>query len=292
MPDSPRRELHVDVTYAHSEQVLAAKSVTTLSLCDSELSCDRSDPGVVSQSASLRATTRASGGWRPARWVRADEGQLLARSNSISRTRNARSEQRTMSQPCLVGCCAWLLARLKPVALALPSAPLPATLFAACPLPACSWRSQRPRRETVARLVAGLLGRQRWVGGCCQRVWLPGCLLPGCLLAAGLAAGCWLRLSRCLAVTTTPATWYRNSVLLSATWLPFRPVFHCLAACRGRNARGSAAARRGSCFAPSSEQTGSRTRGRSSSHTYCSCHPQPVVYPHPSQPLFSHIEAV
>ena len=62
MPDSPRRELHVDVTYAHSEQVLAAKSVTTLSLCDSELSCDRSDPGVVSQSASLRAATRASGG--------------------------------------------------------------------------------------------------------------------------------------------------------------------------------------------------------------------------------------
>ena len=61
---------------------------------------------------------------------------------------------------------------------------------------------------------------------------------------------------------------------------------------RGRNAWSSAAAHRGSCFAPSSEQTGSRTRGRSSSHTYCSCHPQPVVYPHPSQPLFSHIEAV
>ena len=193
MPDSPRRELHVDVTYAHSEQVLAAKSVTTLSLCDSELSCDRSDPGVVSQSASLRATTRASGGWRAARWVRADEGQLLARSNSISRTRNARSEQRTTSQPCLVGCCAWLLARLKPVALALPSAPLPATLFAACPLPACSWRSQRPRRETVVLLVAGLLGRQRrrgWVGaasvcGCRAACCRAACWPPGWLLAAG-----------------------------------------------------------------------------------------------------------
>ena len=35
---------------------------------------------------------------------------------------------------------------------------------------------------------------------------------------------------------------------------------------RGRNAWSSAAAHRGSCFAPSSEQTGSRTRGRSSSH--------------------------
>ena len=36
MPDSPRRGLHVDATYAHSEQVLAAKTVTALSYCDSD----------------------------------------------------------------------------------------------------------------------------------------------------------------------------------------------------------------------------------------------------------------
>ena len=36
MPGSPHRELHVDATYAYSEQVLAAKTVTALSYCDSD----------------------------------------------------------------------------------------------------------------------------------------------------------------------------------------------------------------------------------------------------------------
>ena len=79
------------------------------------------------------------------------------------------------------------------VVVALPSAPLPAPLSAACPLPACSWRSQRPRRETVVLLVAGLLGRQRrcgWVGaasvcGCRAACCRAACWPPGWLLAAG-----------------------------------------------------------------------------------------------------------
>jgi hypothetical protein len=291
MPDSPGRELQVDVTCACNARFLATLDPHFISI---ETPSDRG-----------KISARGSGRFCTARELMQDltRRQLLRGDRDCGRiqTRQRHLQRRRQpgrchGQPVRQYAARWLRnGRRRRRGVALPSAPLPFPLSAACPLPACSWRSQRPRRETVARLVAGLLGRQRrcgWVGGCCQRVWLPGCLLPGRLLAAGLAAGCWLRPSRCLAVITTLATWYRNSVLLSATWLPFRPVFHCLAACRGRNAWGSAAARRGSCFAPSSEQTGSRTRGRSSSHTYCSCHPQPVVYPHPSQPLFSHIEAV
>ena len=175
--------------------------------------------------------------------------------------------------------------------MALPSAPLPAPLSAACPLPACSWRSQRPRRETVVLLVAGLLGRQRrrgWVGaasvcGCQAACCWATCWPPGWLLAQTVT------LSGCHHHPGNPVQKLSASECYLAALPPSFPLSCCM---RGRNKRGSAAARRGSCFAPSSEQTGSRTRGRSSSHTYCSCHPQPVVYPHPSQPLFSHIEAV
>ena len=43
MPDSPGRELHTDVTYctyAQSEQVLDAKTVTAFSYCDSDAHCE------------------------------------------------------------------------------------------------------------------------------------------------------------------------------------------------------------------------------------------------------------
>ena len=86
-------------------------------------------------------------------------------------------------------------------------------------------------------------------------------------LATGLPAGC----SDCRAVWLSPPPWrpgtaqqlraserYPPALLLS-----FPLSFWCA---QGRNAWSSAAAHRGSCFAPSSEQTGSRTRGRSSSH--------------------------
>ena len=128
------------------------------------------------------------------------------------------------------------------------------------------------RRETAAWPVAGLLGRQR------RRGWLVAASLCGPLrpalkarrvarLAAGLPAGC----SDCRAVWLSPPPWRpRTSQQLSASeryppalLLSFPLSFR---RARGRNAWSSAAAHRGSCFAPSSEQTGSRTRGRSSSH--------------------------
>ena len=145
-----------------------------------------------------------------------------------------------------------------------------------------------------------LLGR--WQGYSGVNVGVGGWVLPACVAArlpaagppAGRRAGCWLlaqtvTLSGCHHHPGNPVQKLSASECYLAALPPSFPLSCCM---RGRNARGSAAARRGSCFAPSSEQTGSRTRGRSSSHTYCSCHPQPVVYPHPSQPLFSHIEAV
>ena len=133
-----------------------------------------------------------------------------------------------------------------------------------------------------------------WLVDRCQPVWTVTAGIEGMTWrSAGHRAACWLlsrvALSGCHHHPGNPVQKLSASECYLAALPPSFPLSCCM---RGRNARGSAAARRGSCFAPSSEQTGSRTRGRSSSHTYCSCHPQPVVYPHPSQPLFSHIEAV
>ena len=286
MPDSPGRELQVDVTCACNARFLATLDPHFISI---ETPSDRG-----------KISARGSGRFCTARELMQDlshPSPATARRSGLrtnpnaSATSSAAETTRAMPRTaCSSVCCA--LAAKRPASKAWRGAPIGSAACSAvrCLSTAClqlAFSAPWARDSGPARGRATRASTSVWVGGCCQRVWL-----PGRLLAAGLAAGCWLRPSRCLAVITTLATWYRNSVLLSATWLPFRPVFHCLAACRGRNAWGSAAARRGSCFAPSSEQTGSRTRGRSSSHTYCSCHPQPVVYPHPSQLLFSHIEAV
>jgi hypothetical protein len=110
-----------------------------------------------------------------------------------------------------------------------------------------------------------------WMVGRCQPVWTVTAGLEGmtwrsagrrCLLAAQTVA-----LSDCHRHPGDPVH-PSNSVLLSATHPPSCSVSRCLSGVPKVEtpAWSSAAAHRGSCFAPSSEQTGSRTRGRSSSH--------------------------
>ena len=108
---------------------------------------------------------------------------------------------------------------------------------------------------------------------------------PGCLLAAQTVA-----LSGCHRHPGDPVH-PSNSVLLSTTHPPFCSVSRCLSGVPEVDARGAplpltAAA---ASLLPASRRVPGPvfiTRPR------CSCHPQPVVYPHPSRPLFLPVEAV
>ena len=189
MPDSPGRELQVDVTCACNARFLATLDPHFISI---ETPSDRG-----------KISARGSGRFCTARELMQDltRRQLLRGDRDCGRiqTRQRHLQRRRQpgrchGQPVRQYPARWLRnGRRRRRGVALPSAPLPAPLSAACPLPACSWRSQRPRRETVVLLVAGLLGRQRrrgWVGaasvcGCQAACCWATCWPPGWLLAAG-----------------------------------------------------------------------------------------------------------
>ena len=188
MPDSPGRELHTDVTYACNARFLAT--------LDPHFHLDQTPSDRGKSRAVGRGTLLHCVSWHDLtrrQLLRGDRdcGRIQTRQRHLQRRRQP---GRRHGQPVRQYSARWLRnGRRRRRGVALPSAPLPAPLSAACPLPACSWRSQRPRRETVARLVAGLLGRQRrcgWVGaasvcGCRAACCRAACWPPGWLLAAG-----------------------------------------------------------------------------------------------------------
>ena len=188
MLDSPGRELHTDVTYACNARFLAT--------LDPHFHLDQTPSDRGKSRAVGRGTLLHCVSWHDLtrrQLLRGDRdcGRIQTRQRHLQRRRQP---GRRHGQPVRQYSARWLRnGRRRRRGVALPSAPLPAPLSAACPLPACSWRSQRPRRETVVLLVAGLLGRQRrrgWVGaasvcGCQAACCWAACWPPGWLLAAG-----------------------------------------------------------------------------------------------------------
>ena len=187
MPDSPGRELHTGATYACNARFLATldphfTSIETPSLPGQNLG------------SWVETLLHCARELRPTSPVASCEAIGTADESRQRHLQRRRRPGRRHGQPVRQYPALWLRnGRRRRRGVALPSAPLPAPLSAACPLPACSWRSQRPRRETVVLLVAGLLGRQRrrgWVGaasvcGCQAACCWATCWPPGWLLAAG-----------------------------------------------------------------------------------------------------------